>query len=218
MFKRKKEILNRNLRDEKEPKSRAKRVRMLLKVNRGLFKDKEAITDFKEPVVMLIRRSRAVEIYQDASKGNFVFKHSDGYTREIYLEPSYQLSFDYGKKKFKGYICYEDNPLPLPENPLVSVGTINDVVEKSNLDIKRLNNKTTNLKIKAWWKVGMFVLLLLILLILWRTHSFEKIIGMITGNPYTPETASVINTQTSASVEGIIKNNSLDIVSTGGGG
>ncbi len=171
------------LSDEKEPKSRAKRIRMLLKKNRRIFGNKQVITDFTEPILMLIRRGRAVEFHEDASKGTFRFKHSDGKEREIYLEPSSQVSFDYGKRKFKGYICHEDYPLPLPENPLVTVETVNMIVEKSMMDTKKLDERKELLKIKTlkvliWAVVGG-----VILYILYKAHLFDRLVTMLTGNP-----------------------------------
>lgn len=187
----KEEKIYRTLLDEKEPKSRARRIKMLLKKNKKIFKSKQVLIDFTEPVLMLIRRSRAVEFYEDASKGTFRFKHSDKKDREIYLEPSSQVSFDYGKRKFKGYICHEDYPLPLPENPLVTVETVNMIVEKSMMDTRKLDEKKELLKIKTLkvliWAVAGGV----VLYILYKAHLFDRIVTMLTGSQPAVNTGTV---------------------------
>lgn len=197
-----------------EPKSRAKRIRMLVKKNEATFKDKQALTDFKEPTLWLIRRSGAVEFFEDASKGTFVFKHSDGYNREIYLEPSSQLSFDYGKRKFKGYICQEDHPLPLPENPIVTSETVNSIVEKVGMDMKKLNTKAKEIQIKLIKTLGFVIGGLILVWMLYKAHAFDKIIGFLTGQPYV-DPATIVNSigQANKSITENIQDNSLNILS-----
>lgn len=211
----KEEKIYREVSSEKEPQSRAKRVRMLLKKNEAVFKDKQALTEFKEPVAFLRRRSGATEIYEDASKGSLVFKHSDGSDREIYLEPSSQGTMDYGKRKFKYYFCHEDYPLPLPENPLVTADTINAIVEKSTMDMRKLNERRETLKLKTIKLLGLLALGAALLYILYKTHAFDKIIGLITGQPYTaPVVNDVVNNGGNGIVEAI-KNSSLAVTSSG---
>lgn len=208
--KKEEELLKRILSDEKEPQSRARRVRMLLKKNEAVFKDKKVLTDFKEPILQLIRRSGEVEFYEDASKGSFVFKHSDGQDREIYLNPSGQLTFDYGKRKFKGYICYEDSPTNLPEHPRVTAETINGIVEKATMDMRKMNSRKQELQLKTIKVLGMLALGAGLLYILYKIHAFDKIIGLITGQPYH---APVDTGNVAGGVAGAINNNSLDIAS-----
>ena len=210
----KKEKIYREVSSERNPRSRAKRVRMLLKKNSEVFKDKQKLTDFKEPVLMMIRRSGSVEFYEDASKGEFQFKHSDGNDRIIYLDPSGQLTFDYGKRKFKGYICQEDTPMPLPENPKVAVDGINGIVEKVGLDMKKLNLRGKELQLKTMKTLMWFGLGALLLLILWKTHAFDKIIGMITGNKWVdPSTITNVVTNTAQNSSNVVRDNSLNILS-----
>lgn len=214
--KKKEEKIYREISSENEPKSRAKRIRMLLKKNNAVFGSKRALTDFKEPVAFLRRRSGETEVFEDASKGSLIFKHSDGKTREIYLEPSTQGTMDYGKRKFKYYFCHEDYPLPLPENPLVTVDTINAIVEKSNMDMKKLSEKLETIKMKTIKMVLWFAVLGAIIFILWKVHAFEKIVGMLTGNPYI-DPATITNNLVNGggSVTEAVKNSSLAVTSSG---
>lgn len=212
IYMRKKKIkeIPRSIIDVEQPKSRATRIRMLLKKNQAVFKDKQALTEFKEPVAFLIRRSGSIELYEDASKGVFSFKHSDGNNTEIYLEPSQQKTMDYGKRKFKCYILDEDNPLPLPQKPLIMAGTVNEIVEKVGLDMKKLNTRKEELRIKGIKTIGWLILAGFTLYILYKTHAFDKIIGFITGNPYTPPI-----TNTGGTVVQSVANNSLAVASSG---
>lgn len=203
----KQEIIEKSIRNDNNPISRAKKIRILFKKNKGLIKDKEAMTEFKEPVVMLMRRSRAVEFFEDASKGEFIFKHSDGKTRSIYLEPSQQVSFDYGKRKFRGYICHEDYPLPLPEIPIVTADTINMIVEKSMMDLKKLNERAEEIKLKTYKMLIWGIVICGILYMLWKSHAIDKIIGMLTGQPYV-DPASIVNHITTNNTQNI---NSLGV-------
>jgi hypothetical protein len=209
MKKSKKTQVYREIASAKEPKSRATRIRMLLKKNKEVFKDKQSITDFKEPVNMLIRRSRAVEFYEDASKGSFEFTHSDGTHREIYLEPSQQVSFDYGKRKFKGYICHEDFPLPLPEVPIVTADTINSIVEKTMMDMKKLNERKKEMQLKTAKYIMFAIAGGFILWMMYEAHVIDKIIAMITGSPYIPPSTVT----TPVVTETVNNNNALQIVS-----
>lgn len=202
------EKIPRTLDDLDEPRSRASRVRMLLKKNEGIFKDKQALTEFKEPVAMLRRRGGGTEIYEDASKGVFKFKHSDGKDREIYLEPSLMGYMDYGKRKFKYYWLHEDSPMPIPENPTLMAEALNMLIEKSLMDMQKLNEKREEIKLKTmkvliWGAIG-----LILLFILYKTGAFDKIVSMITGQPLNPE---VIDNR---SMSEKILGSSLDVTSS----
>lgn len=191
----KQEKVSKRISDTEEPKSRAKRIRMLLKKNEAVFRDKQKITDFKEPILFMIRRGRAVEFYEDASKGSFTYKHSDGNTREIYLEPSKQLSFDYGKRKFKGYICYEDTPLPLPEEPIVTAGTINDIVEKVGLDMKKLGLREAEMRMKFIKTLLLVGVVAAGIYFAWKADLVNRIVEMLTGKPRITENMGVTPTE-----------------------
>ena len=97
--------------------SRAKRTKILLKQFEKKFEgDYLGMANFKEPVIMLIRRTKKVEWYDDANVGYFTFAHTDGTKREVKLDQEFLLTFDYGKRQFRGYIIHEDFPTPLPED------------------------------------------------------------------------------------------------------
>ena len=137
-----------------EISSRARRVRLLLAKERKLIGTRQRITNFKEPVVMLMRRNRHIEFYEDATKGKFKITHSDGKPREVYLLPSFQLRFDYGGKTFNGYWCHEDFPIPLPEDVLISSEALADIVEKVAYDLKKIDKKEMNMGMRWVWNLS----------------------------------------------------------------
>lgn len=185
--KKKKEVIYESLKGNLNPQSRAERIRILLKKNSKVFRDKQAMTEFKEPILMLERRSRAVEFYENATKGEFNFKHSDGKNRTLYLEPSMLKSFDYGKRKFRGYYCHEDFPLPLPENPLVVADTINMIIEKSMMDLKKLNERTEEIKAKTIKMLLIALLIGVFVYMAYNGHWVEGILDKFLGTSLTPK-------------------------------
>ena len=103
----------------KKNNEKSERIRVLLRKYKGLMKSHYKTVQFKEPIVFLIRRNKKVEFFDNALTGRFAFTHSDGDDRFILLEKN-MLEFDYGAKKFRGYICHEDSPIPLPDTPLIT--------------------------------------------------------------------------------------------------
>lgn len=117
--------------------SKAKRIKLLFKQYDKTFKSYQEMSDFKEPIVFLMRRNRKVEFHDKATEGTFMFKHSNGKDLGIVLEPQYLHTFDYGKKTFKGYILHEDYPNPLPEEPTVSSDLYLISMDKALHDIRK---------------------------------------------------------------------------------
>lgn len=134
-------------------KSKATRINKLFKKHKRLLKDKEAIGEFKEPIIQLIKRGNKVEWYEDATKGQFEYENSDGETRHITLNPHYQLTFDYGGKIFRGYICHEDYPIPLPAEPLVQAEMFHIAIDKTLNDMRKWKAEEISAKAGFWFKV-----------------------------------------------------------------
>ena len=125
-----------------EKQSRAKKIKILLKTyNRRFGKDLKEMSEHKEPVLMLMRNTRKVEWYDDASKGWFRFTHTDGTERRIKLSPEFLHSFDYGSKNFRGYLLHEDHPTPLPQKPVVTVETFQMAIDKTQHDLQNWRSK-----------------------------------------------------------------------------
>lgn len=118
------------IRDETIKKSRAKKIsKVFLKYQKWLKQEYET-TQFKEPVLFLIRRSGVTETHEDATRGLFDFTHSDGQKRFLILTGR-PKTMHYGKRAFDYYICHEDHPLPLPNDPLITTEQMNISIEKA---------------------------------------------------------------------------------------
>lgn len=117
--------------------SKAKKIKLLFKTYEKTFRSYKDMSDFKEPVVFLIRRTRKVEFFDNATTGEFTFEHSNKKDRTIELEPQFLHTFDYGKRTFKGYILHEDYPRPLPEEPIVNSELYLISMDKALHDIRK---------------------------------------------------------------------------------
>jgi hypothetical protein len=121
--------------------SKAKRIKLLFKKYESTFKKYNEMANFKEPCLFLMRRNKKTEFYEEATRGEFKFVHSDGKEGKIVLAPEFMLTFDYGKRTFKGYICHEDHLTPLPENPIITADMFNMAQEKVLHDIRKWKDK-----------------------------------------------------------------------------
>lgn len=161
------------LRDQKK----ANKIRMLLKKKETLFRDILDLADFKEPVVFLMRNNRKVEFYENATKNDFEFDKGDEEVGIIKLNPQYLHTFNYGKRTFRGYICHEDYPMPLPENPIMTAEMFSNTIDKTLMDIKSWKAKELEAKVSLRWALwGGIGLILLILAIFGK-----DLISFVTG-------------------------------------
>lgn len=123
--------------DKQAKKSRAIRVRNLIRKQKGILKTEIKTTRFKEPVMLFEKRNGDIEFYEDVTKGLFEYKHSDGTTRYQIIEPSTKRSFGFADKRFVGYISHEDYPITGQQKPLITAEQMNIIVEKSINDMKK---------------------------------------------------------------------------------
>lgn len=152
----------------KNNQSLAERKRMLFKKKKGIFKEYYDTREFKEPILILMRRTQNAEFFEKATQGEFEYEHSDGTTRRIMLNSKYLQSFPYGKRTFKGYICHEDAPLPLPNEPEVSVETMGIAIDKTLNDIKKWTTQEIKAKGQLVWKIALGIMGILGVYILYK--------------------------------------------------
>lgn len=131
------------------------RIRWLFKKHKGLIRNYNDTANFKEPVLIVIRRSGKVEFYEDITTTHYDYTHSDGTERFFILERP--LSFEYGSKEFLGFICHEDIPLPLPQSPLITTEQITVLIEKTISDRNKYLAKQQELSNDRIIKYGIFV-------------------------------------------------------------
>lgn len=188
------ETINKTI-DNKKSQAQ-KRLTLFVKHKKWLKAHYET-TDFTEPVLFLERRSGEVEFYEKATAGLFNYQHSDGNTRFIVLTPNKQKKFGFANRKFRGYYCHEDYPLPLPQDPLITCEQVNILIEKSLNDIQKWKTEATKAKTKMIWVILGGIAVIILAMAMYK---------MLAGNTPPP----VIIEQAPQAVETIISN-----VSTG---
>lgn len=147
-----------------EKQSQAKRIKILLKTYEKKFKgDYQDMANFNEPVLFLMRNTRRTEFYDKATTGWFQFEHTDGTMRRIKLNPEFLQTFDYGKRTFKGYICHEDHPTPLPEKPVVTAEQFQWAIDKTQQDLLDHKAKEYSARGEMWWKILLGIGVLVVL-------------------------------------------------------
>lgn len=148
--------------------TKAQNRKTLFKKKKKLFKEYYDTVDFKEPIIILMRRTQNAEFFENATQGEFTYKHSDETERKILLNTKYLQTFPYGKKNFKGYICHEDSPLPLPAEPEVTAETIGIAIDKTLNDIKKWKAEEWKAKGDFYWKLALGIVAIIGIYILYK--------------------------------------------------
>lgn len=160
-------------------KSRAVKVHHLLLIQKELLKKTKKFTSGKEPYLWLIRRSGHMQSFENATAGRFDFVHSDGNTRYIELTPSKLLHFDLPDRTAKVYVCHEDFPTPLTEDPVVTTEQIGISMEKTMADYNKFKLKEAQAissgKIKVFLAIGGMVCLIALGITIVPSTFWEKI-------------------------------------------
>lgn len=126
---------------EEELQSRATKRNMIFKNVNKLLGNQRAITNFKQPILFLMRNNKKIEFHENATKGTFTYQHTNGEKRTIHLTGQGLYDFQYGGKTFAGYICHEDIATPLPENPIVSTEIMGQAIEATTAVNKKWDLK-----------------------------------------------------------------------------
>lgn len=140
--------------EEEKATSQATKRRNLIRKFKGLWREYKDVANYKEPALILMRRHGNDEIFEDATKGEFVYKHTDGEERTITLKPTFLRNLPYGKKTIKYYLCHEDFPLPLPEDPVITAETVGIGIDKTLNDVKKWKTKEMSEKTKMFWTIA----------------------------------------------------------------
>lgn len=113
-----------------------KEKQALFKKQKKLLGNHLTTVPFQEPILILMRRTRQAEFYENAKGDTFEYEHSNGENRHIHLNAKFLQSFNYGKTIFQGYICHEDNATPLPEEPIITADTMGTAIDKVLNDVR----------------------------------------------------------------------------------
>lgn len=155
---------------QKLQKTQANKIRELIQKQKTLISAKQKLTEFQEPVMMLVRKSGQAEFYEKATKGRFDYTHSDGTTRFIILTTSMQISFPYAGRNIKMYYCHEDYPFPLPGsmNPIMNSDELRMLIEKSQHDTLGLLAKEKRATGDMWLKIFAGIALIIVAVMLYK--------------------------------------------------
>lgn len=123
---------------------------LIFKKHKKIIGSIQKTTTFEEPILILMRRTRTAEFYENAKGDEFEYEHSSGENRKIYLNTKYLQSFPYGDKIFQGYICHEDHPVPLPNDPVITTDTMGTIIDKVLNDMKLWRVEEAKAKAKLW--------------------------------------------------------------------
>lgn len=167
----------------KEKNSLATKRNNLFKKYAGLISAYKETANFEEPALILLRRTKNSEFYEKATQGTFTYTHTNGETRDIILHPSKLHTMPYGKKTIRYYICHEDFPLPLPEDPVITAETVGIAIDKTLNDVKKW--KTSEMNAKS--KMIMYIIIGIIGIIL-AIAFFRMLV------PSTPQVTQIIET------------------------
>ena len=161
--------------------SKAMEVRSLLQKQKTLWKKKQSLTDFQEPILFFIRRDGTMEVHEKATAGKFLFSHSNGQERYIELRPSDQLSMPYGDRRVRTYVAHEDRPFSGFDNVIMDGETVmNGYTKIKSSDLKYeatligLKNKS---KMTILWVVGGIILAIALALTVIPSDVWGKIFG-----------------------------------------
>lgn len=170
--------------NEGEEISKADRIKLLIKAQKGLFKKRSMISDFREPVLFLKRRNGDLEFYDNATKGKFVFKHSNGQERYAELRPQDQLKFNYGERRVRCYLLDEDRPFSGfgdsaldSESIMLAINKVN--ATKLKYEESLLREKRKGMKAWVWILLAIagFFAIVIFALGTWGGPIIEKIGG-----------------------------------------
>lgn len=154
-------------------KSQAEKIDALFSKKKGIFKAYYKTIDFKEPVLFLLRQTNDIDFYENATSGKFEFIHTDGTDRDLILTRAKIFKFSFLDKEVRGYICHEDFPFPLPEDPLISAELHQIAVDKTLHDVKKWKAEEYEARGSMFWKIGGAIAIIILAMAIAYTLGFD---------------------------------------------
>lgn len=181
-------------------------IRQILKTIYFIFKPELKIRPFKKPLLLLIRNTREVQFYENATEGKFRFVHTNGDIVERQLLTQKLLRFTYrkegkekdiGKYSFNGYILNEDAMFPEPQEIEIDAERVKFIFDKSLTDTKVFEARLKRIEMEGWQGLLLVIAvgIAIIVGINWMTKGgvvqiINTILGRDTGT--TTETAKQV--------------------------
>lgn len=150
-----------------ETQEQLKEVNKLIKSKKGLIKDYLKLKKATSPILLFMRRNGKATYYQNAKMGRYEFEHSDGTSRYIIIDKNAH-EVTAGDDTIKMYICHEDYPFPLPEEPLITTEMFNLIIEKTLHDKKEWETKLTQARSKMIWTIMIGIAILFALYMVYK--------------------------------------------------
>lgn len=116
---------------KKEEKEKSERIGAIFLMQKKMFKRKEALSGFKEPVLFLTRNSGNIEIYHGVKGDKFEVPDLEpGQEKHIHLGTKWQTRMPYAGQEFRMYWCHEDYAYPHTwSKPNIYVGKIPQAIK-----------------------------------------------------------------------------------------
>lgn len=151
-----------------EEQQRTKELKILFKKEQRFLHSIQTLTEFKEPIMFLMRNSGHVDFIENVKNNMHEYEHTDGNKRYILLSQKYIRTFNYGKKTFRGYICEENSPVPLPTDPILTSEQVSQAIDKTLNDIKKWKAQELKAQAKLYWTLGLIAMGLIALYIVYK--------------------------------------------------
>lgn len=146
---------------------KSKQINSLLLKKKGVVGTIQALTEFKEPIGLLMRRNKHIDFYEGLTGDKFHFEHSNGEERYIELSINEQ-ELKYAGKKVRCFVMHEDHRYPLPNAPILEAERIEIAIEKVSNDFRKWLAKEWEAKGEYWWKIGLAIMGIIAIIIVWK--------------------------------------------------
>lgn len=151
-----------------------KELKWLFKKHKKLIRNYHHTANFKEPVVLLMRRNRKINFFENCTKTDYTYKHSDGSERKIMLDGR-PYTFKYGGKEFLGYILHEDHSTPLPGTPVLTTEMVGILTEKNLNDLKKWKVAEERAKGMKWYHAAIGIAIVIMALAAYQSMTGQSI-------------------------------------------
>lgn len=152
---------------KEELNKKAKKINSLILKEKGTIGTIQKLTNFKEPIGLLMRRNKQIDFYEGLTQDKFYYDHSNGEERYIELSINEQ-ELNYAGRKVRAFIMHEDNRYPLPNKPILEAERIEIAIEKVSNDFRKWMAKEWEAKGNYWWKIGLAIMGIIAVIMVWK--------------------------------------------------
>lgn len=157
-----------------ETEEQIKKIHIIEKKVKGLIRAHRKTVQFKQPIVYYIRNNGNVEFYENVTGNTVELRTSDNEEMVYRLSPQKLLNFGGGSYTYKGYIIHEEEAIPLPHDPVLSVRMFTSVVEKLVNDIKNWRAKELEAKGSMWFKIGLGIAVIILAYMMYQMVTGQR--------------------------------------------